>query len=686
VTRPLLPGRTFPLGATVSPEGVNFCIFSRNGTAVELLLFDHVDDPQPARVLRLDPERNRTFYYWHILVPDLRPGQLYAYRVHGPYHPDEGLYFDGDKVLLDPYARLVMYNDSYDREAARLPGDNVAHCLKGVVLDPRGFDWEGDRRPQRLLAETVLYELHVRGFTRHPSSGVAPPRAGTYVGLIEKIPYLQDLGVTAVELLPVQQFDAPGPGRTDYWGYNPIAFFAPHRGYSSRSDPLGPADEFREMVKAMHRAGLEVILDVVFNHTAEGDASGPTLSFRGLENRAYYIPANGRAGYANYSGCGNTVNGNHSIVRRLILDCLRYWVQVMHVDGFRFDLASVLARDEAGRPLVSPPILWEIESDPVLAGTKLIAEAWDAGGLYQVGTFVGHRWAEWNGPFRDGVRRFIKGDTGTVLPLASSLVGNPDLFPQPDRDPHRSINFITCHDGFTLWDLVSYDRKHNDANGEDNRDGTNANYSWNTGHEGPTADTDINTLRLRQMKNFLTVLLLAHGTPMLLMGDETARTQRGNNNAYCQDNEISWLDWNDLTRADLRRFLRKLIHFRREHAIFAATRFWSSLGDPAAPRVTWHGVEPFHPDWGHDSHSLALTVSSPTGEECIYVALNAYWEPLDFHLPPPVAGTRWHRVVDTALPSPQDIVSPRTQEPVYETVYRVKARAAVVLIHRFAHA
>ncbi|HMP43414.1 MAG TPA: alpha-amylase family glycosyl hydrolase, partial [Roseiflexaceae bacterium] len=407
----LLPGQSYPLGASVRSGGVNFCIFSRNCTAMELLLFDRHDDPAPARVIRLDPAINRTFYYWHVFVHGIGAGQLYGYRAAGPFVPHEGLRFDQQKVLVDPYAWAVMYGENYRRSAAIEPGDNCAASIKSVVVDPRGYHWDGDRPLRQTYAGSVIYELHVGGFTRHPSSGVAPELRGTYAGLIEKIPYLQQLGVSAVELLPVQQFDpqdAPA-GRSNYWGYSPIAFFAPHRGYSSRNDPLGPIDEFRDMVKALHRAGIEVILDVVFNHTAEGDQRGPTLSFKGLENRAYYMsdPQN-PAGYANFSGTGNTLKANHSIVRRMIMDCLRHWVHHMHVDGFRFDLASVLARDDTSQPLANPPILWEIESDPVLADTRIIAEAWDAAGLYQVGSFIGHRWAEWNALFRDDVRRFVK--------------------------------------------------------------------------------------------------------------------------------------------------------------------------------------------------------------------------------------------------------------------------------------
>jgi glycogen operon protein len=673
----LSPGLCYPLGASVQHGGTNFCVFSRNCTALELLLFDDADARGPARVIRLDPVRHRTFYYWHVFVRGVREGQLYGYRAHGPFAPAEGHRFDGNKVLLDPYGRAVAYGDRYAREAARQPGDNSGRCLKSVVVDPRVYDWEGDHPLQRSFAHAVVYELHVGGFTRHPSSGVRPEVRGTYAGLIEKIPYLRDLGVTAVELLPVHQFDDrdhPG-GRCDYWGYNPVAFFAPHRGYSSRNDPLGPVHEFRELVKALHRAGIEVILDMVFNHTAEGSAEGPTFCFRGLENRAYYILEPNRARYTNYSGCGNAVNGNHSIVRRLVIDCLHYWVKAMHVDGFRFDLASVLARDEAGFPLANPPILWEIESDPVLAGCKIIAEAWDAAGLYQVGSFIGHRWAEWNGKFRDDLRCFVKGDAGQVPRLAARLRGSADVYPQRDRDPHRSINFVTCHDGFTLNDLVSYDRKHNEANGEDNRDGCNDNNSWNCGVEGPTDDPAVDGLRLRQMKNLLTLLMVAQGTPMLLMGDEVRRTQGGNNNTYCQDNETGWFDWNDVRRhRDLYDFVRGLIRFRGAHILFRWERFWGSASD--APQLTWHGVQLHEPDWRHDSRTLAFELSLPDGTERLYVMLNAFWKPLAFALPPDAG---WLRVVDTSLPAPDDIAAPGAEVTISGSEYCVPARAVVVL-------
>ena len=663
---------------------MNFSVFSKNATAVELHLFDRVSDARPARVIRLDPRLNRTFYYWHIFVPGVQAGQLYGYHLTGPNVPEFGLRFDGDKVLQDPYARAVAYDEHYNRSAAARPGDNTATAMKSVVVDPRAYNWEGDKPLQVPYAGSVIYELHVGGFTRHPSAEVPPERRGTYAGLVEKIPYLKALGVTAVELLPVQQFDpydAPG-GRPNYWGYSPVAFFAPHRGYCARpEDPLAPVNEFCDMVKALHQAKLEVILDVVFNHTAEGDHAGPTLSLRGLENRAYYLLDQQRpAYYANYSGTGNTLNGNHSVVRRLILDCLRYWVQVMHVDGFRFDLASVLARDERGRPLEDPPILWDIESDPVLAGTKIIAEAWDAAGLYQVGSFIGHRWAEWNGQFRDDMRRFVKSDDGQVGKLAARLTGSRDLYRQPDREPNRSVNFITCHDGFTLNDLVSYNHKHNEANGEGNRDGHDTNFSWNCGAEGPSADPVIEALRLRQMKNLLTMLFVSQGTPMLLMGDEVRRTQRGNNNAYCQDNELSWFDWSDVQRhAGFLRFVRRLIAFSQGLDLFQQERFWEACGTGQGPCVEWHGVNLGQPDWGEGSHSLAMTLYEPHQDERVHVLFNAYWDALDFTLPAAPPGRRWRRVLDTALPSPEDIAEPGQEPVVPEGRYQAAARSTVVL-------
>jgi glycogen operon protein len=679
-----LPGTPHPLGATLRQGGVNFSVYSGDGTGVELLLFDAVDHARPARVIALDPARHRTFHYWHAFVPGLRAGQVYGYRVHGPRDPARGLRFDADKVLLDPYGRGVAVPPGYDRQAASVPGDNAAVAMKSVVADPRGYDWEGDEPLRRPLSRTVIYEMHVAGFTRHPSSGVAPERRGTYAGLIEKIPYLDDLGVTAVELLPVfhfDPFDAP-PGRVNYWGYAPVSFFAPHPAYSARTDPLGPVDEFRDMVKALHRAGIEVILDVVFNHTAEGDERGPTLCFRGFQNDAYYLLERDRSRYANYTGTGNTLNANHPVVRRLIVDSLRYWVEVMHVDGFRFDLASILSRDEAGQPLANPPVLFDIETDPVLAGIKLIAEAWDAAGLYQVGSFVGDFWKEWNGRFRDDVRSFVKGDSGTVSRLASRLLASPDIYGHEEREPEQSVNFVTCHDGFTLNDLVSYDRKHNEANGEDNRDGADDNRSWNCGVEGPTEDPAIERLRARQVKNLLALNLIALGTPMLLMGDEVRRTQLGNNNAYCQDNAISWLDWTLLDRhRDLHQFVKRLIALRLGRELSAVEHRLTLSQLLGQARIDWHGVRLHEPDWGGASRSIACTIWSPSGRSVFHLIASAYWEPLTFELPEPPAGraSGWRRLIDTALDAPEDVADAAQATVVSEDRYRVQPRSVVLL-------
>ena len=608
----LMPGRPHPLGSRPLAGGTSFSVYSRSARQVELLLFDHVDDAQPARVLDLEPPKHRTWHYWHAFVRGVRPGQLYAYRAHGDFDPARGLRFDAGKLLLDPYARAVAVPADWQRAAAHLPGRNDAKACKSVVCNDHDYDWQGDMPLRRPFAQTVIYELHVRGFTRHPSSGVPEARRGSFAGLVDKIPYLRDLGVTAVELMPVFQFDpADAPaGRVNYWGYAPISFFAPHAGYASQAGPLAVRDEFRDMVKAFHRAGIEVILDVVFNHTAEGNENGPTYGLRGLDNATYYL-LDGAGGYSNYSGCGNTLNANHTVVRRLILDSLRYWVQVMHVDGFRFDLASILSRDEYGQPVANPPLLWDIESDPTLAGTKLIAEAWDAAGLYQVGSFVGERWKEWNGKFRDDVRAFVRGDAGVVARLTDRLLGSPDLYGARPREPAQSINFVTSHDGFTLEDLVSYNGKHNEANGEANRDGSDHELSWNCGAEGPTDDPEVLALRTRQVKNLLAINVLSLGAPMLLMGDEMRRSQQGNNNAYCQDNEISWLDWTLLERhAEIHRFVKGLIRIRnlRESVRHDHQLTLAELMERV--HIQLHGVHLRAPDTSHESRSVAITASS----------------------------------------------------------------------------
>jgi len=678
-----LRGNTSPLGATIARGGVNFSVFARDCTGVELLLFDRVDDAEPSRVIWLDPREHRTYHYWHAFVPGIGAGQLYGYRVSGAFVPQRGWRFDPAKLLIDPYGRAVAVPDGYDRAAACLPGDNLAVAMKSVVADPRGYDWEGDVPLKRPFSRTVIYEMHVAGFTKHPSSGVAADKRGTYAGLIEKIPYLKDLGVTAVELLPVFQFDpcdAPF-GLRNFWGYSPVSFFAPHASFSSSKDPLGPLNEFRDMVKALHRAGIEVILDVVYNHTSEGDHKGPTFCFRGFANDVYYMLAPD-GNYLNYTGCGNTLNANHHVVRRMILDSLHYWVKEMHVDGFRFDLASILSRDGDGRPLKDPPVLWDIESDPALAGIKLIAEAWDAGGLYQVGSFIGDSWKEWNGEFRDDVRRFLKGDNGTVSRFVARLLASPDIYGHQGREPEQSINFVTCHDGLTLNDLVSYNKKHNEANGEFNRDGMTQNWSWNCGYEGPTERPAIKELRNRQVKNFLGITMLALGTPMLLMGDEVRRSQRGNNNAYCQDNELSWFDWRDLkAHADVHRFVQELIKVRlmRSESPVEAFTLTELLEQG---RLEWHGVRLASPDWSFESHSIACTAWSVSRRVVFHYIINAYWEPLTFTLPSPLSlpGGSWHRWIDTSLPSPQDIV-PWEKLPVYpDERYATLPRSLVVLV------
>ena len=675
-------GKSFPLGAALVEGGANFSVFAKHSTGAQLLLFDEANAAKPTRVIDLDPRTNRTYHYWHVFVPGVTAGQIYGYRIAGPFDPERGLRFDPTKLLLDPYGKCIARPAGRSRDAACRPGDNAATALRSVVADPARYDWEGDAPLGRPFAETIIYELHVGGFTRHPSSGVAPSRRGTYAGLIDKIPYLRELGISAVELLPVFAFDEQDAPTSleNYWGYQPLSFFAPHQGYSSRPDALGVLDEFRDMVKALHRAGIEVILDVVYNHTAEGGADGPTFCFRGLANENYYILAQDKARYGDYTGCGNTLNANEPIVRRLILDSLRYWVSEMHVDGFRFDLASILSRDQQGQPMASPPILWDIESDPILANVKLIAEAWDAAGLYQVGSFVGDSWKEWNGRFRDDVRAFLKGDSGTVHAMAFRLTGSPDIYQDEEREAEGSINFVTCHDGFTLNDLVSFNGKHNEPNGERNHDGNDYNVSWNCGVEGPTADPEIERLRNRQIKNFLTLTLLATGTPMLLMGDEVRRTQDGNNNAFCQNNEISWFDWDLVAKhADIHRFVKEFTALLMNRAL-PVERLDMTLTELLRRQpVQWHGVKLNSPDWSYDSHTLAATVPLLGYQMLLHLIVNAYWEPLEFEIPPLEAGS-WRRCIDTYLDPPDDICSWVQAPSLQSLTYRVQPRSLVMLL------
>jgi glycogen operon protein len=679
----LRPGSPTPFGASLVPRGINFAIYSRHARSCALVLFR---DGQPRPFAEIPvPASFRVGDVFAITVLGLAAeGLEYGFRLDGPFAPARGHRFDARRVLLDPAARAVAGRAVW--------GEGTAPWQPRGRLVPGDFDWEGDR-PLRLPAEDlVIYELHVRGFTRGPSSGVRFP--GTYAGLREKVPYLQELGVTCVELMPVFEFDelerprvnAAGERLCNYWGYSTLCFYAPKAGYAA-TGPLGlQGDELKALVKELHQAGIEVVLDVVFNHSAEGDENGPTLSFRGLDNRTWYLLAPDGS-YLNFSGCGNTLNCNHPVVRDFVLNCLRYWVAEYHIDGFRFDLASILGRDPSGAPLSNPPLLEALALDPVLSQTRLIAEAWDAGGLYQVGRFPAYgRWAEWNGQYRDVVRRFLKGDAGQVVELAQRLVGSPDLY--FDRGPGASVNFVTCHDGFTLWDLVSYNDKHNEANGEGNRDGCDANFSWNCGVEGPTADPAVLALRRRQVKNALTILFLSQGVPMLLMGDEAGRTQRGNNNAYCLDGPQNWLDWGLLERnAELLRYCRHLIAFRKRHP---ALRQPLHPGRPGAGggflEVTWHGTSPWRPDWSPASRSLAFLLRSGGGgapDDALYVALNAFWEALSFTLPAPPGGRRWHVFANTAVAPPEDVWPPGAEPPLGDQGRVLAgARSAVVLVAR----
>jgi glycogen operon protein len=674
-------GHPFPIGASIVDGGANFSVFSRKATAIDLLLFDDVDDGHPSRVIPIDPITNRTYHYWHTFVPDLEAGQIYGYRVAGPFEPESGLRFDHTKLLLDPYGRGLMIPKNYDRWAGARPGDNAAVAMKSVLVDPSSYDWEGDEPLRHPSARTIIYEMHVRGFTRNPNSGVPEKTRGTYAGLIEKIPYLKQLGITAVELLPVFAYDAQDcpPGVVNYWGYQPVSFFAPHPAYSSRRDPLGPIDEFRDMVKALHRAGIEVILDVVYNHTAEGKHDGPTICFRGFANAAYYILEKDKSRYADYSGCGNTLNANHPVVRRMIVDSLRYWVKEMHVDVFRFDLASILSRDIEGNVLPNPPILWDIESDPVLAGTKLIAEAWDAAGLYQVGGFIGDTWKEWNGRFRDDARNFFRGEAGgAVRRFADRFVGSPELYRHKGREPEQSVNFVTCHDGFTLNDLVSYNEKHNESNNDQNRDGSNDNFSWNCGVEGPTNDPAIEALRNRQCKNFLTVTMMSLGVPMILMGDELRQTQHGNNNNYCHDDQSAWLDWSLLKKhADLLRFTQLLIERRIRRSIEHERQRISLNELIESATKQWHGTKLSAPDWGDSSRSFAFTTELKREKLMAHFIFNAWEQPLEFELPR--LASPWRRWIDTGLDSPNDIVRWDSAAAIPGATYRAAAHSVVIL-------
>lgn len=679
-------GQLHPLGATVDSNGANFSIFSEQATYVELLLFDNHDGLEPVQVIVLDPTVNKTFHFWHVYVVGLKHGMHYGYRIDGPQDQNAGHRFDRSKIILDPYAK-GNNKTLWKRVDACIPGkDNLATSIRSVVIDTADYDWEGDRPLNRPTEELIIYEMHVGGFTKSPTSGVQHP--GTFAGVIEKIPYLKELGITAVELLPIFEFDdteqrfVDGKPLRNYWGYSTMSYFAPHPNYCVDPEAGQHVREFRDLAKALHKAEISVILDVVFNHTDEGNHQGPVFSFKGIDNQTYYylVPGN-KEYYYDYTGCGNTFNCNHPISGKFILDCLRYWVQEMHVDGFRFDEGSVLSRGEDGSPLQHPPIIWAIELDDVLADTKVIAEAWDAAGLYQIGYFPGYRWAEWNGRYRDDIRGFVKGDPGLVGTVASRIAGSADLYQWHGHLPINSINFITAHDGFTLNDLVLYNDKHNSANGEGNQDGINENLSWNCGAEGETDDRWINDLRSRQIKNFASILMLSLGVPMMVMGDEVRRTQKGNNNAYCQDNEISWFDWNQVEQhKDMFRFW-KLAIARRKHSkeLVCPRYFTGAVNERGVRDISWHGTKLNSPGWNDsEARVLAFTLAGFNGDLDMHLMMNMYWENLEFELPK-IPRRNWYRAVDTALPSPQDIADIGQEVAVNGDTYLVTARSIVIL-------
>jgi isoamylase len=656
-------GAPHPLGPTVRPDGVNFSVFSQNATGIELLLFENELSARPFQSIQLDPKIHRTFGFWHVLVKGLKPGAIYGYRVDGPSDLSKGHRFDRSKVAIDPYARghtLALW----DRGAACMPGDNVDKSMRSVVIDWTDYDWEGDTPLGYPTRDLIVYEMHVGGFTRSPTSRVSRP--GTFAGVIEKIPYLKSLGVTAVEFLPTFQFDSnftvrngpDGKRLRNFWGYSTVGFLAPHSSYCESPGTGSHLTDFRDMVKALHKAGIEVILDVVFNHTDEGNHLGPSMCFRLLDNSIYYyLVSNNKQYYMDYSGCGNTLNCNHPVVAKMIVECLEFWVREMHVDGFRFDEGSILTRDESGTPVPHPPVIWAIELSDTLANTKIIAEAWDAAGAYQIGYFPGFRWAEWNGRFRDDVRNFVRGQPGLIGAVASRLSGSSDIYQWSGHLPINSINFVSCHDGFTLNDVVSHNEKHNWANGENNNDGANDNNSWNCGVEGPTDNLGVERFRNQQVKNFATLLLLSQGVPMITAGDEMRRTQGGNNNAYCQDNEISWVDWTLAGKhSDIVRFFQELIKLRRKHSLLRRGRFFTGEKNARGlPDIAWHGTQLNQPAWNDPGASLlAVTFGGADNDADLHLMMNMGNSIAEFELPSPMGHT-WQRVLDTSLPSPNDI-------------------------------
>ncbi|WP_236572387.1 glycogen debranching protein [Burkholderia sp. 8Y] len=678
------PGSRFPVGATVTPDGVNFCLFCRHATGVDLLLYASADSVEPFQIISLASDENRTFYFWHVFVEDLPGHCCYTWRSYGPHGvPQMDDEAASQKELLDPNARAVSER-FWNRQLA-CEAQGPAHAsMRAIVAEPLQTREDVEIRT---LDDAIIYELHVGGFTRHVSSGVRHP--GTFLGLIEKIPYLKELGVTHVELLPVMAFDeqdvprtVAARGLTNYWGYSTHSFYSPHSRYCV--EPARAPQEFRALVDAMHAAGIRVLLDVVFNHTAEAGLTGPVINFKVLANEIFYhVDAADGGRYRDYTGCGNTINCNHPLVSAFILRCLEYWVRDLDVDGFRFDLASVFTRGEGGARLTTPPLPWAMESSEVLSRVPLIAEAWDAAGLYHVGAFPGMAWAEWNGRYRDVVRRFVRGDRGLVGQLCTCMAGSADLYEADGRLPANTINFVTCHDGFTLHDLLSYDTKHNEENGEDNRDGSNDNLSWNCGAEGATQDPSIIRLRLRQARNVMAILLLSQGVPMILAGDEMLRTQRGNNNAFCQDNAVSWIDWRMTSDGrDMSRFVREFIALRKRHASLRRRRFFTGRPgkDGSHPDVAWHGERLGEPPW-HDpgARLIAFTLAGQSpGEAMLHIVLNMNDDARVVAVP--VLGhERWRRIVDTWAASPLDIVSNTETARTERDTCRIEPRSVVVL-------
>jgi glycogen operon protein len=719
----LLAGSPSTLGATPTAGGVNFAIFSRNAEALVLSVYARAEDAKPILEFRLDPHHNRTGDIWHVFVAGLGPGAFYLWHAEGPYIPTRGLRFNRHRGLVDPYAKALSTLPGWHFSAARAydpessdgdlsysDHDNTGLMPKCVVVAD-SFDWQGDRPLNYPLRHCVIYEAHVKGLSRHESAKAKFP--GTYKGVVEMIPHLKSLGITSVEFLPVMEFDEnevlrknprTGERLRNYWGYSTIAFFAPKASYAASQEPGGQVEEFKFMVRELHRAGLEVILDIVFNHTAEGNEYGPTLSFRGLDNPIYYLLDENHRFYRNFSGCGNTLNCNHPVVRSLIRDALHYWVCEMHIDGFRFDLGSILGRDQNGKMLENPPVLEEIAEDPILRHTKIIAEAWDAGGAYQVGWFPGGRWAEWNDRFRDDVRRFWRGDDRAVQGFATRVTGSSDLYLRDGRKPFHSINYLTSHDGFTLRDLVTYNAKHNDDNGEGNRDGGDGNWSYNYGAEGelpigqprPVAscdDAEVTVIRERQARNILATLLLSIGTPMLLGGDEFLRTQKGNNHAYCQDNDISWFDYSLVKDyAGHFRFARELVAFRLRHPAFRRPEFFTGRDADynAIPDIVWYDDEGLSPDWARVEHMIAwrmdgsrADIISDRDDNDFLAICNAWPEARDWTIHAAPRGKIWTRVIDTALPSPHDIVAQGLEEAISpQTAYRMAGRSFVLLMSK----